>query len=257
MKNIVLQVGLVCLFLFSCASDTEDIANEYVVNKATNRQTTGSSSNDLLSASTFKKMIVEIACVEGFQPTDAALNTFKNFIESRTYKPEGIVFTTKQIPATGKTSYTIDEIAAIEKTNRTEYNTATTIAVWVLFVNGHSSNDSNASSVLGTAYWNTSFVIYEETIQGLSDGVFDPERSLLESSVMHHEFGHILGLTNLGADLQSDHEDSEHEKHCKVENCLMYWAAESSQGMGNLFSEGEIPTLDALCLQDLKANGGK
>jgi hypothetical protein len=45
----------------------------------------------------------------------------------------------------------------------------------------------------------------------MSDSAFEPNRSLLETTVITHEFGHILGLT-LGTALQSNHE--EHPKHC-------------------------------------------
>ena len=253
-----LKVVLVCSILFSCTSEREESLDaENATDIVSNRQATGSSANDLLAANTFKKIIVEIAYIDGFEPTEKAKNSFKKFIENRTFKPEGVVFVEKQIPTTGKTVYTLEEIIAIEKEQRTQYNTNSTIAVWVLFVNGKSSKDTNQGAVLGTAYWNTSFVIYEETIHGLSDGTFEPERSLLESAVINHEFGHILGLTNLGSDLQSDHEDVDHPKHCTVEDCLMYWAAETSQGIGSMLSGGNAPNLDAQCLADLKANGGR
>lgn len=246
---------LFCSILFSCTLEVEE--NSRTINVVANRQATGSSANDLLSDVNYKKMIIEIGYIRGFKPTETALNNLKSFIEKRTYKPEGLEFVTKEISSTGKTVYTLDEIVNIEKEYRTKYNTNTTIAVWALFVNGKSSRDNSSSSTLGTAYWNTSFVIYEETIHGLSDSAFEPKRSLLESTVINHEFGHILGLTNLGTNLQSDHEDIDHPKHCSEEDCLMYWSAESSQGIGNVFSSGQVPTLDPQCLADLKANGGK
>lgn len=258
MKNVLLRAVLFSGILFSCSSETTkiiDTGNTY--NVGTNRQFTGSSANDLLSDTTYKKMIIEIGFIEGFKPTETTLNNFKNFIKNSSNKSQGIEFITKQIPKTGKTVYTLNEVVDLEKLHRTKYNSASTIAVWVLFVNGKSSKDNNQGSILGAAYWNTSFVIYEETIHGLSNSAFEPSRSLLESSVINHEFGHILGLTNLGSDLQSDHEDANHPKHCKVESCLMFWAAETSQGIGNLFSGGQVPSLDAQCLADLKANGGK
>tara|TARA_B110000908_G_scaffold170339_1_gene229634 strand:- start:370 stop:1158 length:789 start_codon:yes stop_codon:yes gene_type:complete len=262
MKYNILRVILVCSILFSCASEEAeqiiDPTTGDTMNVATNRQQTGSSANDLLSANTFDKMIVEIAFIEGFKPTQRALDNFKNLIEERTFKTAGVTFIEKEISATGKTEYTLDEVVAIEKENRTKYNSNSTVAVWVLFINGNSSRDSNQGSILGSAYWNTSFVIYEETIQGLSNSAFEPERSLLESAVIHHEFGHILGLTNIGTDLQSDHEDvPDHSGHCVVESCLMYFAAETSQGIDNMITGGEVPELDAQCLADLKANGGR
>ena len=242
----------------SCTSTSEEsLGGNETINVVNNRQATGSSANDFLSNNNFKKIIVEFAYIEGYKPTETAKNNFKDFIESRVFKSSGIEFIEKEIPTTGKIEYTLDEIVNIEKEHRTKYNTNSTIALWVLFVNGKSSNDTNSSSILGSAYWNTSFVIYEETIRELSNSAFEPERSLLETSVINHEFGHILGLTNLGSDLQSNHEDPNHPKHCIEENCLMFWAAETSQGIGNMLSGGQVPNLDAQCLADLRANGGK
>jgi predicted Zn-dependent protease len=260
MKHNILRVILVCSIFFSCSSETEQVADPTTGNPISvnsNRQQTGDSANDLLSAKTFDKMIVEIAFIEGFRPTQKAIDTFKSFIEQRTFKPAGVEFIEKQIPASGKTEYTTEEVADIEKEFRTQYNASSTIAVWVLFIDGKSSRDTDQGSILGSAYWNTSFVIYEETIHGLSDSAFETDRNLLESSVISHEFGHILGLTNLGTDLQSDHEDAAHPKHCIIEDCLMYFAAETSQGIDGMISGGQVPKLDAQCLADLKANGGR
>lgn len=260
MKNTFLNVVLACSIFFSCSSSNEEILDNEIINTvnvSTNRQATGASANDLLSANSFKKMTVELAYIEGFKPTDAAINNFKSFITNRINKPEGVTFITKKIVATDKEVYTLEEVVALEKEHRTTYNSTTTIAVWVLFINGKSASDTANSAILGVAYWNTSFVIYEETIHGLSNSAFEPERSLLEASVINHEFAHILGLTNLGSDLQSDHEDTAHPKHCNEEDCLMFWAAETSQGIGSMLTGGQVPTLDAQCLADLKANGGK
>ena len=79
----------------------------------------------------------------------------------------------------------------------------------------------------------------------------------METTVVSHEFGHILGLTNLGSDMQEDHEDDAHPKHCDVEICLMYWATESSAGLDNMLNMTSAPQLDAQCIADLQANGGK
>lgn len=260
MKTIFLRILLFVTILFSCTSETDDMSSENpsnITNTAVNRQPTGSSANDLLANSSFTKIVFEIGYIQGFKPTDAALANFKNFINNRVNKSQGVELITKEIPSTNKEVYTLTEVVDIEKQHRTLYNSDATLAVWVLFVDGKSSNDTNSGAVLGAAYWNTSFVIYEETIHDLSDSAFEPDRSTLETAVINHEFGHLLGLTNLGTNLQSDHEDPDHPKHCNVEDCLMFWAAETSQGIGNMLSGGQAPTLDAQCLADLRANGGK
>lgn len=257
MKKIitVLSIGL---FLFvSCSKEDDTSVNPDVVNPNTNKQTTGSSSNDLLSDKKFTNMVIELVYVTGFEPSATAVNNMVSFLQARTYKPNGITVQKRAIPSPGKATFTTEEIAAIESANRTKYNSSNQIAVWIFFADGKSVTDTSTSVVLGTAYWNTSLVIYEKTVQGLSDSPLEPSRSLLETTIISHEFGHLLGLTNLGAALQSAHEDTAHPKHCNVSSCLMYWSAETGHGVSNMVSGGTTVQLDAQCLADLRANGGK
>ncbi|WP_395051336.1 membrane metalloprotease [Flavobacterium sp.] len=250
MKKIVaiLAIGL---FLFvSCSK--EDDSSGYIVNPNTNKQSTGSSSNDLLSDKKFKSMVVEVVYVDGFEPSATAINNLVAFLGARTYKPNGISVIKRAIPSPGKATFSVTEIAAIEDANRTKYNTSDQIAVWVFFVDGKSVLDTSTSAILGESYRNTSFVIFEKTVQGLSDSPLEPNRSLMETTIITHESGHILGLTNLGAPMQTNHEDTSHPKHCNLSSCLMYWASETGHSVSNI-----APQLDAQCLADLRANGGR
>ena len=222
-----------------------------------NQRPTGSSANDLLSDDNFTSMVIEVAYIDGFAPTQNTINNLISFLENRTYKPNGISVITTEIPQIENTSYTIQDIIDIEDTNRTKYNTSNQIAVWILFIDGESASNSNNGVVLGTAYRNTSFVVFEETIHDLTNSAFEPNRDIVETTVITHEFGHILGLTNLGTTMQTQHEDTEHSKHCNVETCLMYWSAETSSGLSNLIGTSTAPQLDAQCIADLQANGGK
>lgn len=256
MKTFYLISFLLISLLFSCTKENEsEVSNG--INRTLNQKSTGSSSNDLLSDDKYKKMIVELVYVDGYKPTQNAINNFVSFLEKRTYKPEGIIVEEKMIPSSGKNRYTINDIITIEENNRTHYNTEKEIAVWAYFTDGESDKNTDTGTVLGTAYRNTSFVIFQKNIQNLSNSAFEPSRDVLETTVITHEFGHILGLTNLGASLQSQHEDTEHAKHCNVESCLMYWSAETGDGISNLFGSNSAPTLDAQCIADLQANGGK
>ncbi|WNH13342.1 membrane metalloprotease [Thalassobellus suaedae] len=263
MKYKILIAIILFVFINACSKDepvnnNDDTPNN-TINKSLNRQATGSSANDLLSDDTFTNMIIELVYVEGLEPTQTAIDNFVLFLTNRTYKPDGIIIEKRAIPSPGKDVYSIEDIADIEKEQRKYYNTTDKIAVWAYFSDGKSDKDSEANNtvVLGTAYWNTSFVIYEETIKNLSNSPLEPSRSLLETTVINHEFGHIFGLTNLGTNLQSNHEDEDHPKHCNVENCLMYWATESAVNISNMANMSSAPQLDSQCLADLKANGGK
>jgi hypothetical protein len=255
MKKIIPVLGLIFVLILACSrQDDEAGVNGNLVS---NKKTTGSSSHDLLADDTFKSMVIEVVYVEGYEPSTAAINNLVSFLNERVNKSKGISVVKRAIASPGKATFTNQEIIAIEDANRTKYNTSDQIAVWAFFADGESATNTSSAKVLGTAYRNTSFVIYEKTIQGLSSSPLQPARSLLETTVITHEFGHILGLTNLGAKLQSNHEDTEHSKHCNVESCLMYWSAESESGIANMISGGTAPKLDAQCLADLKANGGK
>lgn len=258
MKKGITLLTLALVLLVSCAK--EDSANETSAEGnliSNNQKSTGSSANDLLSDAAFKSMVVEVVYVQGFEPSASAISNFVSFLNARTYKPGGITVVKRAIASPGKSTYTNQEIVAIEDANRTKYNSTDQIAVWAFFADGASASNTDTAVVLGTAYRNTSFVIYEKTLQSLSDSPFEPNRSLLESTVITHEFGHILGLTNLGTALQSNHEDAEHTKHCNVASCLMYYSAESGSGIANMVSGGSAPQLDAQCIADLRASGGK
>lgn len=258
MKAILVVLMMVFVLTVSCSkqdAESEDTVGGNSI--ANNQKGLGTSSYDLLSDDTFTSMVIEVVYVKDYEPSATAINNFVAFLNERVYKPQGIIVVKRAIASPGKTTFTNQEIIAIEDANRTKYNTSNQIAVWAFFADGASANNTSSGFILGTAYRNTSFVIFEKTIQGLSDSPFEPGRSLLETTVITHEFGHILGLTNLGAKLQSDHEDTEHPKHCNVESCLMYWSSETGGGIGNMISGGTAPKLDAQCIADLRANGGK
>jgi hypothetical protein len=76
----------------------------------------------------------------------------------------------RAIASPGKPVIPIGYCKHWEDANRTKYNSADQIAVWAFFVDGESASNNENGVILGTAYRNTSFVIYEETIQGLSGG---------------------------------------------------------------------------------------
>lgn len=245
--------------LVACSTDETQTNNETSDTATTqaNKLGVGVSASDLLSDVNFSSLVVEVVYVDGFEPSQTAVNNFVAFLESRIYKPNGITVLKRAITSPGQSSYTNEDIILIEDTNRTQYNNENQIAVWAFFADAESANNTDAGVVLGTAYRNTSFVIYQETIEQLSSGTITNTTSILETTVITHEFGHILGLTNLGSPLQSNHEDGGHPKHCDVESCLMFWQAETGNGVMNMISGGSAPQLDAQCIADLQANGGK
>jgi predicted Zn-dependent protease len=257
LKSLLLYLLLPATLLVSCSKDKDDPEN-FNKNHSLNMQSVGASAHDLLSADKYKKVVLEIQYVQGFEPQSATVNNLKSFMEQRLNKPEGITVKLTPLPASdfGKASYSAEDIYAIEQKYRQEYTTTDAQAIYFFFADSRFSGDNGNSKVLGVAYQNTSMALFEKTIQDLSGGLTQPERSKLESVVMQHELGHILGLVNVGTDMITNHQDAPHDHHCTNTNCLMYWAVETSDVVANLLG-GKTPVLDQNCINDLRGNGGK
>lgn len=241
------------LIIFSCNKD--DDSDEIINNpRAENIKALGTSAEDLLSADIYDKLIVEFAYNPGFRPLQETIDTFRQFLEQRLNKPGSILFIETEISTPLVETQSISEIREIEADQRTEYTNDDTIAVFVYFSHANSENDTEISKTLGTAYYNTSLVVYKKTLLDLAAA---PNFDLftLEATTFQHEFGHLLGLVNLVKDdIHENHEDSEHSNHCNVEECLMYFESNNSQSFKNMIS---VPEFDPLCIEDLQAKGGK
>ena len=227
-------------------------------------QATGASAHDLLSADKYQSVVIEIQAMQGFSPSTRAQAALKDFITARVNKPGGVTLVVDPpIPAQNKGAYTLNDVGMIEAANRQNYTTGTQMVAYFLFLDGASTDDDaqNGRKILAYAYQNTSMAVFEKTIQSIS-GSLPGQASLetVETTVVEHEFGHILGLVNLnpGTAIQSPHQDTPHGNHCNVTNCLMYYSVNTSDVVANLLSfGGNAPVLDAQCLADLRANGGK
>lgn len=159
--NTVIIYLFVGIFLMGCSSDSD---NDNPNNpKAGNQLPLGSSANDLLSDQNFSNLAIEIAVDDNVSVSNSALIDLEEFLEARTFKTN-ITITQRTIESPEMSPYSNSEIVSIEDNNRTLYNTEDTIAVFILYLSGQSENDEGNSVTLGTAYRNTSLVLYKETI---------------------------------------------------------------------------------------------
>ncbi|NER15254.1 hypothetical protein GWK08_17490 [Leptobacterium flavescens] len=240
----------------------EDAGNNERVDRTPNLQGLGESARDLLSDENFTRVVVEIVSVRGFAPSAQSVENLVDFIEERTFKPDGVRVVMREIapPDNEDDEYSVREIAEIEGQVRTQFNNGNEIAVFMFFADAPSVNDSDTSVTLGTAYRNTSLVFYERTIRRLgTNNNLGISLTTVETAVMHHEYAHIMGLVDVGTPLLSDHLDEENGGHCNVPGCLMRASLEfgTADQMMEMMAGNRVPLLDPLCIADLRGNGGR
>lgn len=234
------------IFLTQCSKeDVNGAANNL------NNRSVGASANEFLSSANYQALRIEIAYMPGFAPDATALANLQNFLAALINKPGGITVTQRLIPASGKATLTLTEIRDLEKTHRTVFSSGNSLGVFMMYTDGAYSEPNT----LGVAHKNTSLAIFGKTLGINSGGVNQASLSKLETTVLEHEMGHLLGLVDLGSPMQVNHKDPS-SSHCTSTSCLMYYITEVTQ-MGGILIAGPVPVLDANCRNDLKANGGK
>ena len=122
------------LFLFvaitSCSSDGNGIDDptddEPAIDRSLNKKGLGDSAHDLLSDDTYTSIKIEVLYVDGYQPTVAAMNNFKAFLEERVYKPDGISISSRPVASSGLAPFEIQESTTLilgKLTNRIKVGT--------------------------------------------------------------------------------------------------------------------------------------
>lgn len=285
-------------FAVSCSKNSSDEdSSEVKVDKAANLLATGDSAKDILSNDTYDKLLIEIAYVTGFKPTEAAMADFTAYLKEHTFK-EDIELVYKELSSPSEDELTLQEIADLETSNRTAFNTGSTLAIYIYFADAPAEGDDLEGGLvtLGAVYRNTSMIIHKATVRDLASSNSISEANV-ETTTLNHEFGHLFGLVNLGTDMVNDHESqSENEdgqlvgdNHCNQAVCLMRSELEFGGSTGkslqastlaqyedgvksgcrlsgttvlNLLQQHTAKTtntvpLDAECLLDIQANGGR
>lgn len=249
--------------LIQCAKDDNGPAELPDDSKAGNLLATGASASDILGNSNFSNLVIEAVYNPGFRPTAAAMANFLTYLQERTFK-EDISIVYRELPSTGLDEITIQQAADFEDENRTLYNEGDTIAIFIFFADTIAEGDDLQGGLvtLGAVYRNTSMIVFEETLKFLASQSTQVSEADIESATLMHEFGHLFGLVNLGTAQVNTHDDPLSPNHCIVDNCLMLAEIEFGQGMmGMLESRAGkgpvVPSLDAECILDLQANGGR
>lgn len=241
-KRCSLYILLIFSLTFAaCKKENIDDGKDY--------QTLGSSAHDFLIAAPYSSLTIEIQYMQGYEPDNASITTLESFLNQYLNKPNGIHVVVEPIPASGKTTLTLNDIVSIEKKYRTVFTGNNQIGVHILITDAN----FDASGILAKSYWNTSICVFGKTVFANSGNAGQITRSQLFTVLFEHEFGHLLGLVNQGSPMQTNHQDVANGAHCINENCLMHYHIVTSAIPAN----SPLPSLDANCVADLRANGGK
>jgi hypothetical protein len=168
------------------------------------------------------KLTVEINAVNGREPTPDALARLKARLSSVLDKPAGIEFLPVKTFTSSRSSYTMTDIENLEAQHRRQWSDDSKAVIHLLCLNGR----YEGGGPLAIAYRASSIVAFPEQIDNAATAVVG--RTVIERAVLVHEFGHLLGLVNIGYQSPRDHEDPQHRGHSKSTGSVMYWAVEDS-----------------------------
>ncbi len=183
----------------------------------------GEQALELLQGSPYPNLVVEVDHTPGDRPTATALNILQARLATSTAKESiRLVF---DVIAVNGTMFSALDLLELERAHRDEVTGGDTFTLYILSISGELSNGGGTS--LGAAYTASSLAIFKDVIRIATIGP-GPSISEVESSVLIHEVGHLMGLVNPVYTSELDYEDVSHPFHSSNSTDVMYWAIESA-----------------------------
>ena len=127
MKNFVFLIAVIILFAHCSKKDSTPNSSNNL-----NTKSVGASAKEFLSAGTYTSINVQLQYMPGFAPDAAALTNLTSLLNTLVNKPAGINFSQIPIAASGKSVFSIEDISALEKANRTQFTNSNVLSVYVV-----------------------------------------------------------------------------------------------------------------------------
>jgi hypothetical protein len=206
----------------------------------------GSFAPGILSRSASTEVLVEVRTQPGAGPQQATIDHLTSVLGNVTGKPVNV----GGGPAIGggAKSWSADELRAAADAGTPQGNGRAVIRL--LFVHGSFGGDN---SVLGVALRGDTAAIFIDQVNSSSTPLVGSGG--IETAVVTHEVGHLLGLVDLY--LHTGRQDPDHPGHSTNQKSVMYWAVESNL-VADLLQGGPPKDFDSADLADLQTirNGG-
>jgi hypothetical protein len=256
----------------ACGSSGDDDDDEADTGDATDDGDDGDDAearySQLLRGDPFTRMVIEVDAVAGMDPYGENPAQLADGLDSVVDKPDGVeIAIDGDLESAGADhAWTFDELQALAGDSFDLALADDAIAIHLLFVDGHSADDSDAGVVLGEAWSHTHIAIFKQTIESVCSASVLPEALReqqcrdAELSILIHESGHLLGLVDNDLPMVEPHRDQDaaHGRHDADDGCVMYWAYEGGAlfdaiGERLLGGDGGAIGFDDACLADLAA----
>jgi len=223
---------------------------------------------DYIRASPYPKLVLELDAVAGKGPMSQSSTEVVSELGGILGKPGGISIALHETVASrgADHAWTFQELQDLASSTFNLQVPGDTTKMHLLFLDGHSADDTSNGRVLGLAWSHTHLVMFTDTIHD----VCEARATLLvgrdrlcaetETGVWIHEIGHLLGLVDNGLPMVANHRDPDaaHGRHDANDACVMYWAYEGEAAVDRVLSNligggGGAPSFDAQCLADIAA----
>lgn len=126
-----------------------------------------------------------------------------------------------ELPVQNKTSWTAEEILALNIKYKQSLPTETEAHFYIYFLKGHLNGNTG---VIGASLDGTPILgIFKNVITNSGGPIV---QRYVEQSTIIHELGHALGFVNNGVPMKTSHQDPAHGAHTTNSSCVMYWLNE-------------------------------
>lgn len=205
----------------------------------------GSFGRYYLAAGGAAELQIDLRVQASVAPDAAAVQRLRDVLAREAGKP--VAVTTGSVSG-DRTDWSADAIRTEADRGRPGTGAGTGVLTVLYLAGGFAESDTS----LGVAVRSDVAAVFPDRIDEAA-GVFgDPRR--IETAVVVHELGHLLGLVDL--ELDTGRADPEHPGHSPNRGSVMYYAVESTL-VGDLLSGGPPTEFDAADRRDLATIAGR